>query len=113
MSRYAGTDLEIGKQYWLDELDKRIERLEIKGIDLANTEKDYRVALAKKILKLNDVRSGTVKVEIAKGTEDIAFKRLQRDIEKVKYDTVQQSIYQSKLELGIIKEDILNERLQR
>lgn len=113
MSRYSGTDLEMGKQYWLDELDKRISLLEEHGIELANAEKDYRVHLAKKLLTLTDVRSGVVKNEIAKGDTHIAEKRLHRDICKIKYDVKQQSIFQAKIELGVIREDILHERAVR
>lgn len=113
MSRFSGTDLEQGKQEWLKVLDHRIDQLETAGKELAEKERDYRIALSKKLLNLNEVRSGSVKTEIAKGIEEIAQKRLDRDIAKVHYDTVQQSIYQAKIELGVIREDIMHERVQR
>lgn len=113
MSRYSGQDLEKGKRYWLDQLDKRIQDLEDLGRRRADTEKFYRMAVSKELLKMITIRSGTVKIEIAKGKDDIALLREQRDIAVVLHNTALQSIFQAKIELNIIESDILHERTGR
>ena len=113
MSRYSGQDLNEGREWWLEELDKRISLLEESGEDRVEKERIYRVMLSKELLSLTDVRSGVVKNEIAKGKERIAEARLNRDIAKIKHETTQQSIYQAKVEIKVIETDLLHERIQR
>ena len=113
MSRFSGQTLEEEKQHWLDELDDRIDQLEQKGKEKAKAEKEYRKALSKKLLVLPDIRSGDVKTNVAKGFEGIAELREKRDIAVVLHETCQQSIYQTKIELGVVEGDILHERVQR
>lgn len=80
------------------------------GIDLANREKAYRISLRQKIAEL---RAGGTQISIvqdmAKGDEDVASLRLERDVAEVMYKTAYEAINVYKKEADIIKDEIKRE----
>lgn len=113
MSRFSGQSLLENREGWLKELNKRIEALEDSGKDLADKEEKYGIELSKRLLTLTKIRSGVEKSAVAKGMEDIAHLRHERDIAKVIDRSALHSIYQAKIEIDIIESDIINERMAR
>ena len=113
MSRFSGQSLIEIRELWLNELDEKLEELENCGINVAEAEKSYRIALSKKLLNFTDVRAGSVRSDLARGDKEVAELKLERDTSQVLYDSCQQSIYRIKTEIKIIETDILNERTNR
>ena len=110
MSRFTGVELTESRNWWLNRLDQVIEKLAELGKAKARSEKLYRMALSKELLDMMEIRSGAIKTEIAKGKPDIAKLRETRDIDVVLYNTCQQTIYQSKIELNVVETDYSFER---
>ncbi len=108
--RYDGQSLTERREYWLERLDTLIDNLHSLGEGYAKAKKTYYVALSKKLIALLDIRSGEVKTNVAKGDEEIAEFRLKKDIALSKKDTCQQAIYQSKIEISTVEDDIKYER---
>ena len=82
-----------------------------RGMSKAKAESEYRVALAKKMLI--ERKSGTpvtIINDICRGSKDIANKKMDRDVADVLYDTCLQKIYQTKMEIGIIENQMNAER---
>ncbi|MBB6219012.1 hypothetical protein HNQ80_005190 [Anaerosolibacter carboniphilus] len=105
-------------QHLVIELDKQrktltsaIKILKQRGIDKAETEKKYRIAVAKEILRLRDESIPvTIISDLVRGNEEIADLKMKRDIAETMYESCLQKIYQTKLELGIIERQIEAER---
>ncbi|KXG78269.1 hypothetical protein [Thermotalea metallivorans] len=92
-------------------LTKAIGILKKRGIEKAETEKNYRIAVAKEILKLRDEGIPvTIISDLVRGKEEIADLKMKRDIAETMYESCLQKIYQTKLELGIIERQIEAER---
>lgn len=100
------------------ELDKQrktltnaIKILKQRGIDKAETEKNYRIAVAKEILRLRDEGIPvTIISDLVRGDKNIAELKMKRDIAETMYESCLQKIYQTKLELGIIERQMEVER---
>lgn len=72
----------------LCELDAKTEELNKLSIKMANTEREYRVALRKEILQL-EVQRKRISIigDLARGKEEIADLRFKRDLAKNAYYT--------------------------
>lgn len=104
-------DLIVEIQRLRKELNLAIEVLKKRGQDRAEKERNYRVALAKKILLLRDEKIPvTIINDLARGDEDIAKLKLERDIAETLYETALQKIYATKIELGIVENQLQAER---
>lgn len=106
-----------GQDLWLEITELRetlslaINKLKERGQKKAKAEQDYRVELRKIILE--ERQNGTpvtIISDICRGHRDIAKLKFDRDIAEVLYDTVQQKIYATKLELGIVERQLEAER---
>jgi len=100
---------ELNHNRWV--LKEAISQLKLRGQKKAEAEKDYRIALAKEILLQREAGMPvTIIGDICRGKEEIALLKMERDISETLYDTAMQAIYQSKLEISIIENQMKAER---
>lgn len=91
-------------------LDEAISRLAENGVDLAEKEKEYKIALNQKALQLRaEDMPVTLINQVIYGYDDIALLRLARDIAQVKYNANQEFINVLKLEIRILENQIARE----
>lgn len=91
-------------------LDKAIEKLKTNGIDLAQKEKDYKIALNKKALELrNQEMPVTLINQVIFGYDDIADLRFQRDVAQATYNANQEYINSIKLQLRLLESQVSRE----
>lgn len=91
-------------------LDKAIEKLKANGIDLAQKEKDYKIALNKKALVLREEEMPVTLInQVIYGYEDIAELRYQRDVAQTIYNTNLEYINSIKLQLRLLESQINRE----
>ena len=96
-------DLIIEIQEKRQEMNLAIRLLKERGQEKAKAENTYRMELAKEILRLrDDGMPVTIINDIARGNENIAGLKQERDIADVLYDSVLQRLYATKLELQIL-----------
>lgn len=104
-------DLIIEIQELRKELNSAIEVLKRRGQEKAEKERNYRVALSKKILLLRDEKVPvTIINDLARGDEEIAKLKFERDVAETLYETALQKIYAIKIELGIVQNQMEAER---
>lgn len=91
-------------------LDKAINELAKNGYELAEKERDYKIAINKKALELraNDTPVTLIN-QIIYGYEDIAKLRFERDIAEVKYNANQEYINTIKLNIRILESQLNRE----
>lgn len=88
----------------LIELDASIRRLPETGKDLAQKEAEYKIALRKEVLRLRDEGHAVGIInQIIYGDENIARLRFKRDVAEAIYQTNQEHINATKLEIRIIE----------
>ena len=93
-----------------DQLDESIGELRRAGTAKAQTERDYRVALAKKIVELRSQGTPvTIINDLAKGDEGVALLRLKRDVAESEYWTSQEVINVGKLRVRTVNDQIARE----
>lgn len=99
---------EIRKEQEL--LDQAVKALKPRGQRKAQTEHDYRVALSKRLtVKRAAGEAVTHLLEIAKGEEDIAQLRLERDIAASLYESAQEAINVQKLKIRVLEGQLARE----
>lgn len=88
-------------------LDTLIRNLRIQGEKLAESERVYKVALMKEVLKERDNgMPATLIDKVCYGKEEIAYLRSQRDIAKTIFQSTQESINATKLNMRIVDNQI-------
>ena len=82
------------------------------GRKLAEAEQKYRIAYRKEVFRLHlmDGVAWTACSDLAKGDEEVAKLRLERDIRKSDYDSCYERILQLKVELRILENEMDAER---
>ena len=91
-------------------LSKAITELKNRGQDLAQAERDYRVALQKEIIRLRtDNTSVTLTSDLARGNEEVAGLKYQRDLADVLYKSASEAINVYKLQVRLLEEQIKRE----
>ena len=104
-------DLMIEMRDLRNTLSTAISELKRRGRDKAKAEQEYRVALAKEILIQRDAGMPvTIISDICRGKAEIAKLKFERDFAETLYETCLQKIYQCKIEMGIIEEQMRAER---
>jgi hypothetical protein len=92
------------------QLTASVNRLKENGCKLAEAERNYKVALNKKVLTLRSENMAATLINlIIHGEEDVANLRLERDIAKTVYETNQEHINATKLNIRIIENQIARE----
>lgn len=91
-------------------LDEAISRLAENGVDLAEKEKEYKIALNKKALELRaEDMPVTLINQVIYGYDDIALLRLARDTAQVKYNANLEYINTIKLQIRILENQLARE----
>ena len=92
---------EIGQKSRL--LDAAIRELGVRGRAYAQAERDYRVAMSRKILEERDKGTPvTIISDICRGTPEIAKLRFERDRAEVVYKSTMEAINGYKLQIRIL-----------
>ena len=100
-------DLLIELQQKQKMLDKAINDLAKNGYDLAEKERNYKIAVNKKALELRaEDMPVTLINQIIYGYEEIAELRLERDTAQVKYNANLEYINSTKLHIRILSNQI-------
>ncbi|MCQ4921543.1 hypothetical protein NE686_00475 [Tissierella carlieri] len=104
-------DLQIELNKYRSDLNKAITIIRERGKSRAIAERDYRVELAKEILRLRaEGVPVTIISDLCRGNEKIADLKLDRDIAETLYESNMQFIYSTKLNIDIVMKQIEAER---
>ena len=89
------------------QLSQAISLMSKYGKELAETERDYKIALRQEALKL---RSGDMAVtlidKVVYGVPEVADKRFKRDVAKAMYDTAKENINVLKIKIRVLENQI-------
>lgn len=103
----SGQDLMLDLQGKVQLLDKALQQLGKRGRDYAEAERDYRVALAKKIAVERDKGTPvTIISDVCRGSQEIATAKLLRDTAEVVYKSALEAINVYKLQLKLLENQI-------
>ena len=103
----SGQDLLIEIQDKTSLLDSALKQLGARGRSYAKAERDYRVALATKIISERDKGTPvTIISDICRGSHDIASAKFQRDVAEVSYKAAMEAINTYKLQIKILENQI-------
>lgn len=105
-----GQDLFLDLQDKTTMLDKALHQLGARGRAYAQAEHDYRVALAKKMLKERD--SGlpvTIISDICRGDEEIAGLKRDRDVAETVYKAALEACNIYKIQVRVLENQIARE----
>lgn len=103
----SGQDLINEVKREMDTLSAACVELRKRGENKANTEREYRVALAEKILiERTNGTPVTIISDICRGDRQIAKLKYERDIADTLYDTCKEGINATKLRLKIMENQI-------
>ena len=104
-------DLQIELNKYRSDLNKAITIIKVRGKAKAIAERDYRVELAKEILRLRaEGMPVTIISDLCRGNEKIAELKMNRDIAETLYESNMQFIYKTKLNIDIVMKQIEAER---
>lgn len=91
-------------------LDAAVKQLGVRGRAYAQAERDYKVALAQKIIHEREKGTPvTIISDICKGDTEIARLRFERDCAEVVYKSAMEAIQSIKLQIRIIDAQIERE----
>lgn len=91
-------------------LDRAVKELKPRGMKKAETEREYRMALSKRLTILRaEGQPVTHLLDIAKGEEEIAKLRMERDIAESLYDSAVEAINAQKLKIRILEGQLSRE----
>jgi len=97
-------------QYKQQQLDVSIKSLRKTGTEYAKAEKEYKMAVCKKVLELKDSGMAATLIQLTiYGYEEIANLRFKRDSAEVIYKANQESINGLKLEIRVLEEQVNRE----
>lgn len=98
----------------LRDLDEANDRMRESGYRKAETEKEYRIAKAKKILDLRaEGFPVTICQDVAMGCVEVANKRFDRDCAEVEYETDREAVWSIKTSLRILNDEIARQTAGR
>lgn len=88
-------------------LDQAVRELRGRGTALAQAEREYKVAAAKKIVELRERgHPVTVIPDLMRGDEEVSLLRFKRDCADVIYRSALEAINALKLEIRLINEQV-------
>lgn len=91
-------------------LTSALQEYKKRGLDYANAYKNYRVAVAKKLLELKaNGMPVTIAYDIARGDEQVAEYKRQEIITESLYNSCKEAINTFKLQIKILNSQIENE----
>ena len=81
-----------------------------RGLALAEAERDYRIALAEKMLILRgESQPATLVGDLARGDREVAMAKFNRDCAEAVYDSSREAINVYKKEIDVLREQIERE----
>jgi hypothetical protein len=84
-----------------------ITELKKRGRKMAETEADYRSALAQKILQLRaEGFPATIMSDVVRGDREVAKLRLVRDIAKTEYEVADEMLQVLKLQIRVLQAEV-------
>ena len=90
-------------QYLQKQLDLSVKQLRKNGIELAQAEQNYKIAVCKKALELKDSGMAATLIQLTiYGYQEIATLRFKRDSAEVIYNANQEAINSIKLQLRLL-----------
>jgi len=108
--RYDNLGLVGDIQNKVKELEISIRSLRTTGTDLAEAEKNYKIALRKEVLKLKDEKMPATLINLTVyGIEEVAELRFKRDIAEAVYDANKEHINATKIEIKVLSEQVKRE----
>lgn len=91
-------------------LDAAVKQLGVRGKAYAQAERDYKVALAKRIIQEREKGTPvTIISDICRGDTEIARLRFERDCSEVVYKSAQEAIQSIKLQIRILDAQVSRE----
>lgn len=94
----------------INELETSIKALRGNGNNYARAEKDYKIKLAEKALKLRDTGIAIGMIDkVIYGDQEVADMRFKRDMAEVLYKANQEHINATKLEIRILESQLNRE----
>ena len=88
-------------------LDEAVRMVKQRGQDCAKTEKDYRIALAQKILtERNNGTPVTIISDVCRGDKAIADLKFKRDVAEIMHKSALEAINAYKLEIKLLDAQI-------
>lgn len=95
----------------IQKLNVSIKTLANNGKALAEAEKDYKITLRQEALKLRQEKNMPVTLiqQIIYGVPEVAEKRFKRDIAQAMYDTNQEFINTTKLQIRVLESQLSRE----
>lgn len=106
----SGQDLMIEMQGRITMLDAALQQLGNRGRAYAQAERDYRTALAKKILTERDKGTPvTIISDVCRGDREIAGLKFNRDVCETAYDAAKEACNVYKIEIRTLDEQIARE----
>ena len=103
----SGQDLYLEVQEKLAMLDEALRQSKKRGQEYAQTEHDYRIALAQQeLIERDKGMPATLVSDLARGTQKIARLKMQRDIAESMYRAALEAINVYKLQAKIINDQI-------
>lgn len=91
-------------------LDASARALSRRGRDAAQAEKEYRMELAKTILRLRaEGMPATVIADVARGDPQIAALKMARDTQEAVYDAAKEYVNVLKIQVRVLEGDISRE----
>lgn len=93
-----------------DELTTSIRKLKDNGVKLAEAERDYKIKLCETVLRLKDEGQTSTNINLMiYGVKEVAELRFKRDVAQTIYDTNQEFINSTKLQIRLLENQISRE----
>ena len=93
-----------------DELTTSIRKLKDNGVKLAEAERDYKIKLCETVLRLKDEGQTSTNINfMIYGVKEVAELRFNRAVAQTIYDTNQEFINSTKLQLRLLEAQISRE----
>ena len=93
-----------------NKLDVSIKKMVSYGKELAEAESEYKITLRQEALKLRASNTAVILInQIVYGIEEVAKKRLKRDIAETMYKTTQEYINTLKLRIRVLESQLQRE----
>mgnify|MGYP000848489040 FL=1 len=110
----SGQDLYLQLQDKLRSLEAALVELPKRGRASAQTERDYRIALAQETLRLRESgQPATIIGDLVRGNREIAKLRFERDVAQTIYEAAQETIRVWKLEATLMEAQMQREWTRR
>ena len=103
----SGQDLMSALQNSINLLNAAQREYRARGVAEAQAEKDYRIALSKKMLiERDNGMPVSIISDVCRGSEEVAELKFKRDCAKANYESVQEAVNVYKLKIKVLENQI-------